>query len=365
MSRYEIPASRLESVRDALRLLKGADRVILTTHVQADGDGVGCQVALLSFLEALGARAWIVNPTIFPRTLEFLVSDLAVVLDPAGEEARSRCGSADLCVVVDTGERSRIGRVMNLVSHLPFLVIDHHPPGDEALPGGGGSDKRGGSLRDPAASAAGELVFDILWEAKWPLTPSAADGLYVAILTDTGSFRFSNATARVHRIAAELLERGAAPDRLYDDVYGNVPLRRMRLLEAILPSLDTSSDGRVAWMSIGAGTLRELGCTSEDLEGLVDYPRELEGVEVGLLFRELDDGQVKISLRSNRYVDVNAIARLVGGGGHVRASGALVPGSLVQVRERVVAAAVSAARNGDGRRTGAAPSPGTAAGAGA
>jgi phosphoesterase RecJ-like protein len=365
MSRYEVPASRLASVREAVRLLRDARRVILTTHIQADGDGVGCQVALLSFLEAHGAEAWIVNPTPLPRTLEFLVTDPSAVLDPAREEARGRCENADLCVVVDTGERSRIGRVMTLVSDLPILVIDHHPPGDDALAAGQGTAERGVSLRDATASAAGELVFDVLWESGWTLSPPAVDGLYVAILTDTGSFRFSNATARVHRVAAELVERGAAPDSLYSEVYGNVPLRRVRLLQEILPTLDTSPDGRVAWMTVGWRTLSELGCTSEDLEGLVDYPRELEGVEVGLLFRELEDGNVKISLRSNRYVDVNALARSVGGGGHVRASGALMRGSLEQVRERVVAGAVAAARNGDGSRADTARLPGTAAGAGA
>jgi phosphoesterase RecJ-like protein len=361
MSGYEVPASRLPAVRAAVQLLRSAKRVILTTHVQADGDGVGCQVALLSFLRAQGAEAWIVNPTPFPRTLRFLLPDHSAVLDATGEEARRRCDSADLCVVVDTGEKSRIGRVMSLVSHLPVLVIDHHPPGNEALAAGDGLAEHGGSLRDPTASAAGELVFEVLWEAGWALTPSAVDGLYVAILTDTGSFKFSNATARVHRVAAELVERGAAPDELYGEVYGNVPLRRVRLLQAILPSLDVSPDGRVAWMSVGARTLNKLGCTSEDLEGLVDYPRELEGVEVGLLFRELEDGQVKVSLRSNRYVDVNALARSVGGGGHVRASGALVAGSLEQVRGRVVAEAVAAAREGDGARPGVTGVPGTAA----
>jgi phosphoesterase RecJ-like protein len=191
------------------------------------------------------------------------------------------------------------------------------------------------------------------------------DGLYVAILTDTGSFRFSNTTSRLHRIAAELVELGAAPDRLYGEVYGNIPLRRMRLLQAVLPSLDTSPDGRVAWLTIRARTLYELGCTAEDLEGMVDYPRELEGVEVGLLFRELDDGQVKVSLRSNHYVDVNVLARSVGGGGHVRASGALVRGSVEHVRGRVVAEAVAAARDGEGSAQGGARLPGTASGAGA
>jgi phosphoesterase RecJ-like protein len=172
------------------------------------------------------------------------------------------------------------------------------------------------------------------------------DGLYVAILTDTGSFRFSNATPSVHRVVAELIARGASPDGLYRRVYGDVPLRRYRLLSEALNTLERSVEGPVAWMIVPEREFGDLGCTSEDLDGLIDYPRGLEGVEVGLLFREIEPGQVKVSFRSNGAVDVNALARSFGGGGHVRASGALVRGALAEVRDRVVARALESARRG-------------------
>jgi phosphoesterase RecJ-like protein len=340
MSGYGIPKRRLNMVQDAVAALEGASRAVLTTHVNADGDGVGSQVALLSFLEERGAKAWILNPSPISEVFRFMMPDSGRVLDAASDEAAIRSREADLCVVVDTGETSRIGRVRSLVRHLPTLVIDHHPVGDDPI--------GGVSFRDTRAAAAGELVFDLLWAAGGPWTRAVADGLYVALMTDTGSFRFSNVTPGVHRVVAELVERGADPDRLYRQIYGKVPMRRIKLLSTVLPTLDVSPDGRVAWLSLSARALRESGCSSDDLEGMVDYPRDLEGVEVGLLFRELDDGQVKISLRSNGYVDVNALARSLGGGGHVRASGALVAGSLEEVRERVVALAVaSAAENGE------------------
>jgi phosphoesterase RecJ-like protein len=129
-------------------------------------------------------------------------------------------------------------------------------------------------------------------------------------------------------------------------VYGDVPPRRYALLRASLETLEQSSDGPVAWMTVPEGLFRELGCTSEDLDGLVDYPRSLEGVDVGLLFREIEPGQVKVSFRSNGGVDVNALARSFGGGGHVRASGALVSGSLDEVRGRVVRRALEAVPDG-------------------
>lgn len=331
---YQIPDARIPAIRAATDALEGAREVILTTHINADGDGVGSQAALLSFLLERGVEAWIVNPTPFPEFLRFLVPEPSKILDATGEVARLRCGAADLCVVVDTGEKSRIARVHPLVRHVPKLVIDHHPVAEDAI--------EGISFRDPGAAAAGELVFDLLWNAEGPWTRSAVDGLYVALMTDTGSFRFSNVTPGVHRVVAELLERGASPESLHREIYGRVPIRRIRLLQEVLPSVDVSSDGRVAWISVPEQTLRDLQCTSEDLEGLVDYPRELEGVDVGILFRELAEGQVKISLRSNGRVDVNRLARSFGGGGHVRAAGALLSGSLDEVREQVVSRTVAA-----------------------
>ena len=333
------PEHRIEAVQALVRVMQDARKVILTTHLNADGDGAGSEAALLSLLTEAGVEAWIVNPTPFPDLFRFLVPDPARVLDSAGAEAERRCREADLCVVLDTGEKSRIGRVKPLVDHLPLAIVDHHPQGDAALVGTW--------LLDPSASAAGELVFDLVAEWGGPWTRAVVEGLYVAILTDTGSFRFSNATPRAHRVVAELIGRGAEPDVLHRKIYGHVPIRRVRLLDAALPTLEVAPGGGVAWMTVPEVPFREMACTSEDLNGMVDLPRELEGVEVGLLFREIEAGQVKVSLRSNAEVDVNRVAREFGGGGHVRASGALIPGTLEEVRAQVVervVAEVDAAR---------------------
>ncbi len=330
---------RAVAVGEVLRALRGVKRVILTTHLNADGDGAGSEAALLAALEWEGIEGWIVNPTPFPESFRFLVPDAGRILDASAPEAVRRCREADVCVVLDTGEKSRIGRVKPMVEHLPLIIVDHHPPGDGAL--------EGVSLRDPGASATGELVFDLIEAWGVPLSRPILEGIYVAILTDTGSFRFSNATPRAHRVVAELIARGVRPDELHRRVYGNVPLRRVRLLEATLPTLQVSPEGGVAWMTVPEARYRELGCTSEDLNGLVDIPRELEGVDVGLLFREIESGEVKVSLRSNERVDVNRVARRFDGGGHVRASGAVVGGDLDSVRERVVDAVVEALADGD------------------
>jgi bifunctional oligoribonuclease and PAP phosphatase NrnA len=328
---YATPPSRLPAVRQVLTALEEASVVVLTTHLNADGDGTGSQAALFSFLRERGKEVWIVNPTPFPDLYRFLIPDPSRILPAGSEEALRRCQAAHLCVVVDTGEVSRIGRLNPMVEGVPKVVIDHHPPGDRAI--------EGLSLRDPGASAAGELVFDLILEAGGEWTPTVVDGIYTAILTDTGSFRFSNATPAAHRIAAELIQRGASPEHLYQRIYGSFPLRRFELLRRALETLSLSHEGRVSYMTIPRDAYRELGCRPDDLEGLVDIPREVEGSEIAILFREMEDGAVKISFRSSGSADVNAVARSFGGGGHVKASGALVTGPLDEVIERVVARA--------------------------
>ncbi len=315
--------------------MRASRSCILTTHINADGDGVGSQIAIAAWMRANGAEAWIVNPTGFPGLFRFLLPHESWVLEAGTKAARAACAGADLAVVLDTGEVSRIGRVKPMIDHLPLVVVDHHPPGDQPL--------GGISFRDAEASATGEMVYDVISATHGPWPQAALDAMYVAILTDTGSFRFSNSTPGAHEVVAELIRKGCDPEELHREVYGQAPLRRFRLLEATLATLQ-AEDG-VGWMVVPPDAFERLEAIGEDLEGLVDYPRSVEGVHVALLFRATPRG-IKISLRSDGVVDVNALAREFGGGGHVRAAGALVEGTLDEVTERVVAATRSAVQAG-------------------
>ena len=240
------------------------------------------------------------------------------------------CEDADIAVVLDTGEKHRIGRTRPLIKGLPTVVIDHHPTGDEPI--------EGVSFRVPEASATGELVFDILSVAGGPWPGEAVQGIYVAILTDTGGFRFSNSTALCHQVVAELIGMGVEPDVIHGAIFGNVPLRRFQMLRHTLANLEVDDDSGVAWVTVPTKEYEELGAVPDDLENIVDYPRSIRGVKVALLFRETKANTTKVSFRSNGPVDVNALARRFGGGGHVRAAGALVVGSLESVRAKVVEA---------------------------
>ena len=333
---YRTPESRRGAVGEVLETLLGAECILLTTHINADGDGAGSEVALAGWLRAQGKEGWIINPTPYPDSLGFLLPEKGWTLDPGSSKARELAKRADLAVILDVGEAPRIGSVMGLVHDLPKVVIDHHPPGPDPIPGL--------SLNVPDACATGELVFDVLMSAGGPWPPEAIRGLYVALLADTGSFRFSNTSPGTHHIAAFLIEHGADPEVLHRLVYGNVPLRRLRLLQAALGELELDPEGDLAWMTVPPIAFEELGAIADDVEGLVDYPRDIKGVEVGLLFRETARGATKVSFRSNGDTDVNALAREFGGGGHVKASGALVERPLAEVRPEVLEAVRKAVR---------------------
>ncbi|MGH7637128.1 MAG: DHH family phosphoesterase, partial [Gemmatimonadaceae bacterium] len=156
-------------------------------------------------------------------------------------------------------------------------------------------------------------------------------------LTDTGGFRFSNTTPRSHAVAADLLAAGVDPEELYQRVYASAPAGRIRLLAEVLQTLGVDEHKGMAWLSMGAGSLERYKIRPEDLDGIVEHARSIAGTRMAIFFRDLGHGKVKVSFRSTGGVDVNAFARNFGGGGHARASGALITGSLDDVRERVLA----------------------------
>lgn len=328
---YRTPRARAAMVNEARDALLASRRAVLTTHLNADGDGAGSEAAVASWLRANGTEVWIINPTPFPDSLGFLIEREEWIVPAGSSQARDLCDQADLAVVLDTGEVPRIGRVRDLIRDLPTVVVDHHPSSGEHAIGGI-------SVRDPEACATGELVYDLIHAADGPWTDHIALGIYVAILTDTGSFRFSNSSSASHRIVADMIERGVEPESVYERVYGAAPLKKYQLLRHALGTLEYDAEHGISWMTVPHEAFDELNATADDLEGMVDVPRSIEGTQVGLLFRKTSKGDIKVSFRSKGLVDVNKLARRFGGGGHVKASGAMVPGPLDHAIERVVGA---------------------------
>jgi phosphoesterase RecJ-like protein len=209
--------------------------------------------------------------------------------------------------------------------------VDHHvstgllPPGPRYV--------------DPTAAATGELIFELAKANGWEVTLAAARALYVAILTDTGGFRFSNTRPRTLRVAADLLETGVDPEQIYLEVYARAPEGRPRLLAEALQTLVVERDYGLAWVTVPPGAIERHGVSSDDLDGVVEFPRSIEGVRMALLFREIAQGRVKVSLRSVGDVDVAAFAKAYGGGGHTKAAGLSLTGSLAEVQATVLKAA--------------------------
>ena len=325
---YRTPPHRTAAVNEVKNALLASRRAVLTTHLNADGDGAGSQAAIASWMRANGAEAWIINPTSFPNNLRFLVENEDWIVNAGSRKARDLCDRADLAVVLDTGEVPRIGRVQEMIRDLTTVIIDHHQPGDHAI--------GGISLRDPGACATGELVYDVIHAAKGPWSEWMTNGIYVAIMTDTGGFRFDNATPECHRVASEVIAQGVNPEEMHERIYGRAPLRKYRLLRYALETLEHEEESGISWMVIPKEPYEELGIIAEDLEGLVDIPRSIEGTEVGLLFRDTSGGEVKVSFRSNGAVDVNQLARNFKGGGHMKASGAVLAGPMERAVDEVL-----------------------------
>jgi phosphoesterase RecJ-like protein len=325
-----VPSHRVAAIERLAAVLRGGTRVALSTHMNADGDGCGSEVALALLLGQMGLDAEIVNPTPWPSTFDFLLRDGVAERSAQGSKALKR---ADVLVVLDISDVKRLGVLADSVRALaaPKLAIDHHVPSDEP-PGPV-------MLADTTACATGELVFDFAQVLGLEITPAVAEALYVALLTDTGSFRFSNTSPRCHAVAGALLAAGANPEEMYRRVYASAPVGRVRLLAEALATLEVDPAHGLSWISIPAGALERHAVKSDDLDGVVEHARSIAGTRMALFFRDLGHGKVKVSFRSTGDVDVNAFARRFGGGGHARASGALVEGGLESVREQVVDAA--------------------------
>jgi bifunctional oligoribonuclease and PAP phosphatase NrnA len=338
LSEYGVPAHRVGSLRRIADRLALAERVVLTTHINADGDGTGSQAAMAAWLRARSVRVTLVNPTPFPAMFRFLVDD-EIIADASTAAGDRALRERDLLVVLDTAEPGRIGRVARYLDERPVIVIDHHVQTPDSLIGDLSSDV--------TACATGELVYDLLLVAgvpkPWP--PRMLQGLYTALVTDTGSFRFANTTPRSHVIAADLIHQGIDPEEMYRRIFATVPLHRIELLRHALERLEVDAEHAITWITIERGVMERLGATSEDLDGIVEHARSIEGTELAILFRETADGSTKISLRSTGSLDVNVIARQFGGGGHVKASGALLSERLQPARDRVLAAARDAIRH--------------------
>lgn len=321
-----------ETLHAAAQALRRAKKVWLTTHIKSDGDGVGCELALSRALRSLGIEARAINATVVPRGLEFLQFFPGEVAhyDPARDDEFLR--SVDTIVVLDVGLAYRLGRLEEAFRKSGALkfCVDHHLEGDSLFDH---------FLSDPELNATGELVLPLIQALGVPLTEEIATPLFASISSDSGSFSYERCTAATFQAAAELVGAGAKPYPLHVNLKWRRPLEEVRLEGEVIGALSTDESGLVAWSAVSREALTRHGVDPMDMPEWVNIPLSLEGVEVALLFVELEPGLVKISARGKGRVRVSDLARLFGGGGHPLAAGFSVKGSLCEARDAVVPAA--------------------------
>lgn len=317
-------------------IIRENQRFLITTHVNADPDAIGSELALSEGLQTLRKETLIVNPTTVSVTNAFL--------DPEGQIEVYTNGaglsdySYDAVFILDISRWERLGPLAEPIRlcSKPKVCIDHHPYS------GGFADYH---IVNVNACASAEIVYDLLCYMNVPLSFRMAQAIYAAMLADTGSFSFSNTNARSHRIVSELLEQPLPARTIYENLYQNFTPERLRFLGKCLSGLQFDCDGRIAWMSIPYEVLQEREMTPEDVDGFADLPRNCRTVQLSILFLEVEPGDIKISLRSKGDFNSNQLASLFGGGGHCHASGIRLSGQLSDIEHLVLKAAREAVRS--------------------
>jgi phosphoesterase RecJ-like protein len=303
------------------KMLADAQRVLVVSHRDPDGDALGSSLGLMHLLRAAGKKVFVHSEGPLPEEYLFLpgMGDMTNGLPPAEE--------IDLAVVLDCHQPERTGPAAGeMLRKLPrTAVVDHH----QGQAGFGQA-----AWVDPAYAATSEMLVFLARQAGLPLDPQAATCFFVGVQTDTGSFRYSNTTPRLLRVAADLVEAGAEPWRISQEVYATRP-KRLRLLGRVLESLTLEAHGRLAVAQATLADLKAVGCGPDDLEETVENLRGIPGVEVGMLLREMDEGGVRISLRARGNLDVAQIALSLGGGGHRNAAGLRLADDLAECRRKL------------------------------
>ena len=303
---------------DVLSLIRENDRFFITTHLGPDGDALGSQLALGRFLKKLGKTVAMVNSDEQDYNLDWMPGvDRVDVFDNSLSQHEA-LAEADVAFVLDTNDEERIGKVGSLVrdANATTVLIDHHLEPERWF------DLL--FVRDSAA-ATGELIYEIIEGIDSDLIDEeTATALYTAIMTDTGSFRYSNVTPALHRIIADILERGdIEPAPIHETIYDRKSMPGLRLLGRMLNRIRLRYNGQLGYSVVTQRMVEDTGASWDDKQGFVNYVLSIEGVKAALLFSEVDDG-AKISFRSEADVRVDEWARSFDGGGHRNAAGAYV-----------------------------------------
>lgn len=316
-------------MKKIIRQLKNSRRVLLASHANPDGDAIGSLLATGMAMQKLGCEARLYNESSIPAVYRFLPS-----VDTIQDELTDP-ENFDTAVVLDCGDLSRIGSAADSIAAIPVVInIDHHT-----------TNTRFGThhLVDVDACATSEIVFRLIRAMGLEMDTSMATAIYTGILTDTGSFRFSNTNQAAFSICEAMVAMGVNPSTVAQHVYGTYSLGRIKLLNLALDSIEISDNGDLSIMTVTRSMLADTGTQPEDADGLINYARRIQDVKVAALIHELENVNVPavgrqrfhVSLRSDGSVDVARIASDFGGGGHAGAAGFSAESSLAELKRTI------------------------------
>jgi len=302
-----------------IEAVASAQRIAILPHVFADGDALGSSIALSMALEKMGKQVKVYIEEEISRTYKFLPGNEYV------EVFKGEIDEYDLVIALDTGDLDRLGRRIKIFQNTDFTInIDHHPTNTEYA-----------ILNHVKtnAAAAGEIVYQLIKRMSISIDEGISTCLYVAIATDTGGFRYSNTTPVTHQITADLINNGVDVSMISQLVFETVPFKKVRLMGMAIDTIEIFEDGKAAFIIVTDEMMKEVDALEEDCDGLVNIVRNIEGVEVAVMIRQRSVDEFKINFRSQNYVDVSAIARKYSGGGHKKAAGCTLRGSMVEIKE--------------------------------
>ncbi len=322
-------------------VIDNANKIMLTTHENPDGDGLGSESGLYYHLNDKGRDVRIINYSPLPNEYEYLNDDnIFESYDQSTHDPWLK--NVDLVIIFDVGDYVRIRTLTNAIEKydLDTMNIDHHPHIND--------DIFTHNLVDLSAAATGCMVYDYLKVARdddQPIEKSSLEGIYTAVMTDTGCFRYSNTDNKCHEIAIQCLDAGIETHKIYQRIYENSTRSRIKLMGEFLSNLTYELDGTIAWFIITMDMMERANAGKSDVEGFSDMVRTISGVEVALMIFEQDSSSCRINFRSKGNYSVNDIAKTLGGGGHAFAAGALIEGTLSDITRNVVNATKLSVQN--------------------
>lgn len=313
----------LITLEEALETIQAADSFLITTHTAPDGDAIGSMLGLWHLLLALG-KTDITPACQDPVPVKYAwMPNTDLIVNESGMKERY-----DLAVIIDVAQRARIGTIgEHFAADQSILVLDHHrednPCGDK-------------NFMDPTLSSAAEIVSDLFRLAGIKIEKDAAECIYVGLSTDTGGFRYGNTDSRSHDHAEELVATGIDVAEISARVFNDITPGKLAMTRIVLDNLEIGDCGKYAYSFVTREDLHDNSAKDEDTEGLVNFARDIIGVQVGMLFREISEDLTKVSMRSKAPFDSSACLKEFGGGGHAGAAGATISASVEEARDMVV-----------------------------